>query len=86
MSDIKKLPDRYTKSNILEFERFFKRYGQYVVTAAYVGGSVEVTFRSESSETSEDDEKSRGGSAGIKIPGVVGFEASGKKPTLEQQC
>ena len=58
---------------------FFKHFGQFVVTSAFVGGSVGVTVRSESSETSKEDEKSRGGSAGINIPGVFGFEVSGKR-------
>ena len=84
-SAVEKLPDRYIndddpqeKSNKAKFEHFFQHFGQHVVTSAFVGGSVEVTVRSGSSETSEEDEKSRGASAGINIPGVLGFEASKK--------
>ena len=84
-SAVEKLPDRYINdddplenSNKAKFEQFFKHFGQHVVASAFVGGSVEVTVRSGSSETSEENEKSRGASAGINIPGVGGFEAGGK--------
>ena len=84
-SAVEKLPDRYINdddpqenSNKAKFEHFFKHFGQHVVTSAFVGGSVEVTVRSGSSETSEENEKSRGAFAGINIPGVGGFEAGGK--------
>ena len=83
LSAVENLPNRYTndddtqtKSNKPKFEHFFKHFGQFVVTAAFVGGSVEVTIRGENSETSKKDETSRGGSAGVKIAGIAGFEAS----------
>ena len=86
-SAVEKLPNRYINdddpqnSNKAKFGHFFKHFGQHVVTSAFVGGSVEVTFRSGSSETSEENEKSRGASAGINIPVVGGFEAGGKSQT-----
>ena len=44
-SDVDKLPSTYDKNNpscVGNFERFFDRFGHFVVSSAYVGGSVEV--------------------------------------------
>lgn len=85
LSAVEELPARYAKdddtqtnSNKRKFKQFLKKFGQFVVTSAFVGGSVELTRRSESSERLKQDETSRGGSAGMKIPKVVEFEVSGE--------
>ena len=85
LSAVEELPAGYTKgddtetnSNKRKFKQFFENFGQFVVTSAFVGGSVEVTRRSESSERLKHDETSRGGSAGMKIPKVVESEVSGE--------
>ena len=44
-SDVDKLPSKYNKNNpscVSKFERFFNRFGHFLVSAAYGGGSVEV--------------------------------------------
>ena len=89
LSAVEELPARYTKgddtetdSNKRKFNQFFENFGQFVVTSAFVGGSVEVTKRSESSERLKQDETSRGGSAGMKIPKVGELKVSGEsKPS-----
>ena len=73
-SAVEMLPDQYTNdddtninSNKLEFDKFFERFGHFVVTSAFVGGSVEVTTCGECPVTSENDEKPQTGSTDIKI-------------------
>ena len=77
VSAVKELPDQYTNdddtqtnSDRSKFEKFFEEFGHFVVTSAYVGGSVEITKRGENLEVSRQDEKSRGGSAGVKTFGA----------------
>ena len=44
-SDVAKLPSKYDKNDdicVNKFETFFDRFGHFVVSSAYVGGSVEV--------------------------------------------
>ena len=77
VSAVKELPDQYTndndtqtKSDRSKFEKFFEEFGHFVVTSAYVGGSVEITTRGENLEVSKQDENSRGRSAGVKTFGA----------------
>ena len=59
-SEVKKLPDEYMKDdpkNRKCFERFFNRFGHFIVTSAFGGGAVEVTV-SEQSLKSGDEKKS----------------------------
>ena len=47
-SAVDELPERYNKnerSNRSKFERFFSRFGHFIVTAAYGGGSIETKVR-----------------------------------------
>jgi hypothetical protein len=49
-SDVADLPNSYDKSDSScrsDFERFFGRFGHFLVSSAYGGGSVEVTFSKE---------------------------------------
>ena len=58
-SEVKKLPDKYKKDdpkNRKCFERFFNRFGHFIVSSAYGGGAVEMTV-SEQSLKSEDEKK-----------------------------
>ena len=46
-SDVEELPSKYNKRNgncVSKFERFFDRFGHFLVSSAYGGGSVEVKF------------------------------------------
>jgi hypothetical protein len=84
-SAVKELPDRYAAGNKQKFERFFNRFGQFVVSSAYVGGAVEVKTCGESLEKSNHDEESVDGSVGANVSGVIGFKASGKhRPTAKR--
>ena len=62
-SDVAKLPSTYDKNNpscVSKFERFFNRFGHFVVSSAYGGGSVEIKCSSEavgSTKTSLADAK-----------------------------
>ena len=62
-SDVAKLPNKYDKSDdgcVSKFERFFNRFGHFVVSSAYGGGSVEIKCSSgavRSTETSLADAK-----------------------------
>ena len=62
-SSVAKLPNTYDKSNdacVSKFERFFNRFGHFVVSSAYGGGSVEIKCSSEavrSTKTSLADAK-----------------------------
>ena len=87
-SAVKELPDRYTyeERNKDEFVKFFKRFGHFVVTSAFVGGAVEVKTCRASVERSEHDEKSLGGSAGANVYGIVGFKVSGKNQSSTESA
>lgn len=101
LSAVEMLPDQYThdddtnmNSNKPEFDKFFERFGHFVVTSAFVGGSVEVTTCGECPVTSENDEKSRAGSTDVKISVAAGLEVnaenetsikSSKKATMDEE-
>ena len=96
VSAVKELPYQYTNdddtrtnSDRSKFEKFFEDFGHCVVTSAFVGGSVEITTRGENLEVSKQDQKSRGGSAGVKTLGAdVGNQSStksAKKATIETE-
>ena len=56
ISDVEDLPDTYDKSDPdckSEFERFFNRFGYFVVSSAYAGGTVEVKCTRKVDETEE---------------------------------
>ena len=83
------LPDRKTtctnEENKHEFKKFFNRFGQFVVTSAYIGGAVEVKTSHESSQISKHDENDGpNASACANIPSVIEIKASGKyQPSTE---
>ena len=94
VSAVKELPDQYTNnddtqtnSDRSKFEKFFEDFGHFVVTSAFVGGSVEITTRGENLEVSKQDQKSRGGSAGVKTFGAdvenQSSTKSAKKATID---
>lgn len=88
LSAVANLPDRYTneEKNNHEFKKFFDRFGQFVVTSAYIGGAVEVKTCYGSSEISKHDESNAlNASAGANISGVIGINVGGKyQPSIER--
>ena len=78
ISAVNELPNQYTdnKNEKQKFERFFNRFGHFVVTSAYIGGAVEVKTCADSSEVTRGEEASIGGSVTSKLAGLFGIKMS----------
>ena len=86
-SAVANLPDRYTneEKNKREFQAFFDRFGQFMVTSAFIGGAIEEEICYESSEKSKHDEDNAiNASAGANVSGVAEINMSDKyQPLIE---
>ena len=86
-SAVANLPDRYTneEKNKREFQTFFDRFGQFMVTSAFIGGAIEEEICNESSEKSKHNENNAiNASAGANVSGVAKINMSDKhQPSID---
>ena len=99
-SDVEELPESYKKddpANRSKFERFFNRFGHFIVTSAYGGGSIEakVTSQQHGSDTLSFQEVKAclsasfsGGlfDAGAEVSGSHSHDMQTKFNTILNQC
>lgn len=78
-SAVKGFPLKYDSNdpeNRKKFERFFNRFGHFVVSSAYIGGAIEVKGTENELTDNNGTQKAISGSLGGKVAGIGG-EASG---------